>query len=585
MHNIIFPLKDTTIYSKYPEVNTGLDEILEISKEISSSNYIYRGAWAAGTYYKKRDYVSGSVAAGLTGGYYYALAENIGENPTGSYWQQIGASADANNSRVLIKFDLSNLTTEASASASAGVVYLNLYTSIAKKVPIEYTLNAHPMETDWEMGIGNFTDKLTTDGATWIRSSSIGEWAAEGAEGNYSPSVEASQTFNFAPTDVRMDITNIFNYWTSSVNNGIIIKRPDDEETNRTKYGSLSFYSLDTHTVYVPTLEIAYDDHVYDTSEFLVWNLKVYSTTSTSSLNIDSASFKFNTISATTMSVETGSKEFVVGTSLDYSVGIPLYITASVSSSVIMTGTVSGYDSASGAITASILTKAGPTGSYENWYVNTPAGYTLGTGYRNQYFTVDPQLPYTVGQTFVMTASAGNYMNGTVVDYNLTSGSMTASITYATGSGSSSLWNVELAAGEDPGYSVTGSVSGSLISGSVSVYMKNFLPTYQYNETTRFRVTVKKAYQAKTFYEEARTGETFYLPSGSLKYSIRDAYSNRVMIPFSDYTKVSLDSTGHFFDVSLSGFMPERFYKVIFKYTENGVDQYIDKNSQFKVVK
>lgn len=577
MHNIIFPLKDTTIYSKYPEVNTGLDEILEITKEVSSSNYFYRGQWAAYKYYKRFDYVSGSD------GYYFAVAENIGEPTSSAYWTLFDITTTTENSRILLQFDLSQL--EAQASASASLVYLNLFTSIAKKVPIEYTLNVHPITSTWEMGTGKFTDKLTNEGATWIQRTSQDIWTTSG--GDFSAVTTASQIFNFVPTDIRMDITNIFNWWSLNDNNGIIIKRPESEESNRINYGSLSFYSLDTHTVYLPTLEVLYDDYIYDTSEFLVWNLKIYSTTTADSLNIDSASFKFNTTSATALNLETGSQSFVVGTSLDYDyiVGIPIYMTASVSSSAIMTGIVSNYDSISGDITASILTIQGPTGSYSNWYVNTPAGYTLGTGYRNQHFTVDPQLPYTTGQTFVMTASAGNYMNGTVISYDVITGDMTASITYATGSGSYSSWNVELAAGEEPGYSVTGSVSGSLISGSISVYMKNFMPTYQYNEVTRFRIIVKSAYQAKTFYEEARVGETYYLPSGSLKYSIRDAYSNRVMIPFSDYTKVSLDSTGHYFDVSLSGFMPERFYKIIFKYTENGVDQYIDKNSQFKVVK
>jgi len=115
--------------------------------------------------------------------------------------------------------------------------------------------------------------------------------------------------------------------------------------------------------------------------------------------------------------------------------------------------------------------------------------------------------------------------------------------------------------------------------------MKNFLPTYPYNEKVRFNLTLKKSYQAKTFYEEANPGDIYYVAENSLKYSIRDAYSNRTIIPFSDYTNVSLGPQGHYFDLSLSGFMPERFYKIILKYTENGVDQYFDKNSQFKVVK
>jgi len=582
MHNIIFPLKDTTIYSKYPEVNTGLDEILEISKEISSSNYIYRGIWSSGVYYRRYDYVSSSNG----NGYYYTVAENVSQETSSAYWVSFDPTTSNENSRILIKFDTASFDSKAYQSAS--VVYLNLFTSIARKVPTEYTLEAYPISGSWEMGVGNFTDKSTTRGATWTRNTSETNWSASGGDSTGSM---ASQDFNFVPTDVRMDVTDIFLEWSSGSypNQGFLIKRPTAQENDNISYGSLSFYSLDTHTVYVPTLEIAYDDHIYDTSEFLVWNLKIYSTTSSTWLSIDSASLRYATTSSTDLNILsaslTSSQQFLIGGGLDYTTGTNIFITASVSQSATMTGVVNSYDTASGAITASITTVTG-TGSYDGydgWYVNLPTGQTV--GYRNQYFTIAPQLPYTTGQTFVMTASAGNYMNGTVVDYNLTSGLMTASITYATGSGSSSLWNVELAAGEIPGYSVTGSVSGSLLSsGSIAVTMKRFKPEYKYNTTVRFRINVKPSYVAKTFYEELRQGEVYYLPD-SASYSIRDAYSNRIMIPFSDYTKISVDETGHYFDVSLSGFMPERFYKTLFKVVMDGETQYFDSDNQFKVVK
>ena len=392
MHNIIFPLKDTTIYSKYPEINTGLDEILEITKEISSSNYFHRGIWNSGSYYKRYDYVTGSD------GYYFTVAENIGQLTSSAYWVKFNPTASNENSRILIKFDLNNFESEASASAS--LVYLNLFTSIARKVPTEYTLQAYPVSGTWEMGAGNFTDKLTTGGATWTRRNTTTNWNTEGGDISASSYV-ASQSYNFVPTDIRMDVTNIFGGWVSGTypNEGFLIQRPDTQEDDIIKYGSLSFYSLDTHTVYVPTLEILYDDYIYETQSF----------------------------------------------------GAP--------------------------------------------------------------------------------------------------------------------------------------VTGSLISGSISVAMKNFKPEYTYNETVKFQITVKPSYVAKTFYEQLRIGEIYYLPEDSISYSIRDAYSNRIMIPFSDYTKVSLDETGHYFNVSLSGFMPERFYKMIFKVILDGQTQYFDTDSQFKVVK
>ncbi len=57
------------------------------------------------------------------------------------------------------------------------------------------------------------------------------------------------------------------------------------------------------------------------------------------------------------------------------------------------------------------------------------------------------------------------------------------------------------------------------------------------------------------------------------------------LIPFSNYTKVSLNSEGHYFDVNTIGLMPERFYKIIFKSTIDSVDTYFDNQYVFKVVK
>jgi hypothetical protein len=130
----------------------------------------------------------------------------------------------------------------------------------------------------------------------------------------------------------------------------------------------------------------------------------------------------------------------------------------------------------------------------------------------------------------------------------------------------------------------SGIVSGSLTSGSVDISMRNFMPEYKYNTSVRFRINVQQSYETKTFYEELRPRTVHYLPD-TIYYSIIDAYSDRIMIPFSDYTRLSLDVTGHYFDMFLSGFMPERFYKIIFKATIDEAIQYFDSDNQFKVVK
>ena len=51
----------------------------------------------------------------------------------------------------------------------------------------------------------------------------------------------------------------------SKTNDGFIIKRGSTEESGSTKYGSSKFFSNDTHTIYVPTLEVRWDDSSFVT--------------------------------------------------------------------------------------------------------------------------------------------------------------------------------------------------------------------------------------------------------------------------------------------------------------------------------
>ncbi len=530
MHNVIFPLKDCTIYDKYPEVNTGLDEIIEITKEVSSSNYFYRGTWEAGKYYKRFDYVN--VPYGTSSLYYYAVAENVGELTSSAYWELFNETAAVANSRILLQFDLSQLKAEASASAS--LVYLNLYTSIARKVPIEYTLNAHPMQSSsaWEMGVGNFTDKMTRGGATWTRKSSIDYWVSEG--GDYIGGTICAQEFNFTSTDVRMDVTDIFTRWSTTPNNGIIIKRPDTQESDRIRYGSVSFYSMDTHTVYLPTLEVLYDDHIYDTAGF---------------------------ISSSIYASESISSSIQIINLIDISGSFIYYYSASVlenNVNIIQDGTL---------LSSSLIYTT--KGIIINDVIDTTE-YVLSS-------SVLYYLSASVTESNINVISGSIYISSSI-DYNLMSGSYSTLLYTTQNFVSSSVISTPIV--------INTEISSSLISGSIDIYLKNLMTEYKYNSVVKFNLIIKNATQLKTFYEEVRIGEILYLAENSLKYSILDAYSNRIIIPFSDYTNISLDSTGHFFNASLSGFMPERFYKILFQYTDvNGAIQYFDTKTQFKVIK
>lgn len=208
----IFATKDTTLYEQYDSMNTGIDEVLTIEKIVSSS---------------------------LTPNLY--------------------------NSRILLKF-ANDITGSLPYGGSVEKAYLKLYTTEAKTIPHDYTLEAFAVRGDWSMGQGRETNTpRTTDGASWKYNDGLNTWTSAGSD--WHTTKTATQTFTYEDTDINLDVTNIVNDWTGSVvaNDGFIIKRSGSQETDANRYGVIQFFSENTHTVYPPRLEICWDDKVWAT--------------------------------------------------------------------------------------------------------------------------------------------------------------------------------------------------------------------------------------------------------------------------------------------------------------------------------
>jgi hypothetical protein len=65
--------------------------------------------------------------------------------------------------------------------------------------------------------------------------------------------------------DINMDISDIMNGWFSaSISNyGVVVKHPNYIEQNTASYVDLKFFSVDTHTIYPPTIQFKWDDAYY----------------------------------------------------------------------------------------------------------------------------------------------------------------------------------------------------------------------------------------------------------------------------------------------------------------------------------
>jgi hypothetical protein len=230
MHYFIFPEIDTTLYQASGSGNTGLDEILEIQKTMSTSG--------------------GNVKV----------------------------------SRILMKFDLS----EISSSIVNGTIssdrkfYLNMYDAGSENLKVNQNIYAYPVSESWEEGHGFFEDNpTTTEGASWNYKdgqTNKTPWSGSSTEqqgGAWHEEVYASQSFKYESEDMRMDVTPIVNKWLDGTysNNGFIVKRSGSfenvdtnvDEGNTERFGNFKFFSRQTHTIYPPKLEVEWYDTKWST--------------------------------------------------------------------------------------------------------------------------------------------------------------------------------------------------------------------------------------------------------------------------------------------------------------------------------
>lgn len=238
MYKIIYPLSDATIYSQFPERNTGMDQILELGKSTEGAPSLEGDA----TVYYDSTY----------------------------------------NSRILIKFDLTDVSSSivrGKIDSSTATYYLNLKGTSATSLPIQYDVYVFPISSSWVNGTGYFgNDPQVTNGASWYyrngklqtvkwatssyNPNSTGSFSTITGGGNWYTSSFSSQSFNHSDIDVRVNVTGIINRWLDGTfqNNGFIVKFPASVEQDDSILGNIQFYGKESHTIFIPKLEIYWND-------------------------------------------------------------------------------------------------------------------------------------------------------------------------------------------------------------------------------------------------------------------------------------------------------------------------------------
>ena len=121
-------------------------------------------------------------------------------------------------------------------------------------------------------------------------------------------------------------------------------------------------------------------------------------------------------------------------------------------------------------------------------------------------------------------------------------------------------------------------------SGPLNVTLYNNQSEYNQNDVAKLKIHVRDKYPTREFSTTSNNLNIGYLTVNSF-YSIRDAHTEREIVPFDDYTKLSADDNGMFFKVYMKGLQPERYYRLLFKHVHNDGTTIYDNDYFFKVVR
>lgn len=245
----LFPTKDATLYSGFPNMNTGLDSIIETTTDFFSTRT-------------------------------QAESGEVGPNPEAS--------------RFLVQFDLNEINNVVNNIANGVSItsFLKVYSANARGLTSDTTLLVNAVGQNWNMGSGIYlADPTVKNGCSWNArlSEGNGTWDTDnptsGITGSYSGSdnqgggawytasaitPQNSQSFDYySSLDLNVDVTQIVNNWGSSLftNYGFIVRQEESQEfiddvNSRTE---LKFFSRDTNTIYPPQLEIKWYDAIWST--------------------------------------------------------------------------------------------------------------------------------------------------------------------------------------------------------------------------------------------------------------------------------------------------------------------------------
>jgi len=144
------------------------------------------------------------------------------------------------------------------------------------------------------------------------------------------------------------------------------------------------------------------------------------------------------------------------------------------------------------------------------------------------------------------------------------------------------IYQPKIRVGWDDSSFITGSLT-ELTADIIKVTFRRLKKVYKVNSTPIIRVFGREKYPLKTYTNLYSYNDIKFLPITTY-YQIRDAITNEIVIPFGEYSKVSCDENGNYFNLNLKSWNTNRSYYIEIKTERNGIIEYFtDDNLTFTV--
>ena len=216
-------------------------------------------------------------------------------------------------------------------------------------------------------------------------------------------------------------------------------------------------------------------------------------------------------------------------------------------------------------------------GSGGTWYTN------YGSSQSFNYQTADINMNVKSMLTAWMSGSIQN--NGIILKYSTTNESDTQDygILKFFSKETNTIYQPKIQIVWDDQIFTTASLS-ALSANDIKVGVTNLKKEYKVGTEVKLKIFGRELYPIKTFTNTFSYETVKYLPQTTY-YQIKDVNSDDVVIPFSNYSKVSCDETGNYIKINFSNWEAGRTYKIEFKVDNDGDIQYFDNDTTFSLIK